>query len=92
MQANAAQSIKIIDGRQRISEITNGEIMAYVTNHSAMFSNATVNIPLQILGRALRHMGKIYTKITRHTFIYAQHKTTNLKNASGNYHSPNRLE
>jgi integrase len=49
-----------MDGRQRISEITNGEIMAYVAKDRATCTNATVNRRLQMLGRALRHMGKIY--------------------------------
>ena len=62
-RTNASQCraiLKHMDGRQRISQVSNAEVMAYVAKDRARCANATVNRRLQMLGRALRHMSRIY--------------------------------
>lgn len=49
-----------MDGRKPISRLTNADLMQYVTRHRATCANSTVNRHLQMLGRAIRHMGKVY--------------------------------
>lgn len=52
--------LKHIDGRSRLHDLTNADIMAYVAKDRANCANATVNRRLQMLGRALRHMHVTY--------------------------------
>lgn len=52
--------LKHMDGRQQISNITDADVLAYVAKDRAKCKNATVNRRLQMLGRAIRHMGSIY--------------------------------
>lgn len=60
---NAGQAraiLKYIDGNQPIAKITDADVLAYVAKDRANCKNATVNRRLQMLGRAIRHMGKFY--------------------------------
>ena len=52
--------LKYMDGKRQIAQITDADILAYVAKDRANCKNATVNRRLQMLGRALRHMGKFY--------------------------------
>ena len=52
--------LKHMDGTQQIAQITDADVLAYVAKDRATCKNATVNRRLQMLGRALRHMGKFY--------------------------------
>jgi integrase len=49
-----------MDGKKRISKLTDADIIQYAAKHRATCANSTVNRHLQMLGRALRHMGKVY--------------------------------
>ena len=49
-----------MDGRKRISRLSNADLMQYVAIHRATCANSTVNRHLQMLARAIRHMGKVY--------------------------------
>ncbi|NIZ60864.1 site-specific integrase [Sedimentitalea sp. CY04] len=60
----ASQSKSLIaamGGKTRITSLSNPDILAFVAKKRAKVSNATVNRQLQLLGRALRHMGKFYS-------------------------------
>jgi hypothetical protein len=46
-----------MDGRQQISKITDADVLAYAAKDRAHCKNATVNRRLQMLDRAIRHMG-----------------------------------
>ena len=59
-RSQAKMLLKRLDGRIRLHNLTNADIMAYVAKDRARCSNATVNRRLQMLGRALRHMETIY--------------------------------
>ena len=52
--------LKHMDGKQQIAQITDADVLAYVAKDRANCANATVNRRLQMLGRAIRHMGKFY--------------------------------
>ncbi len=49
-----------MDGKKRISHLTNADLVQYVAKHRATCANSTVNRHLQMLARAIRHMGKVY--------------------------------
>ncbi|MEM5541791.1 site-specific integrase [Sulfitobacter sp. AS92] len=49
-----------MDGKKRISKLTDADIIQYAAKHRATCANSTVNRHLQMLGRAIRYMGKIY--------------------------------
>ncbi|WP_028958734.1 site-specific integrase [Sulfitobacter sp. 20_GPM-1509m] len=49
-----------MDGSKRISRLTDADIVQYAAKHRATCANSTVNRHLQMLGRAIRYMGKIY--------------------------------
>jgi integrase len=49
-----------MSGGQPIASITDADILAYVAKDRSNCTNATVNRRLQMLGRAIRHMGKFY--------------------------------
>jgi integrase len=59
-RSQAKAILKHLDGRTRLHNLTNADIMKYVAKDRATCSNATVNRRLQMLGRALRHMEAIY--------------------------------
>ena len=62
-RTNAGQCraiLKYMDGKKQIAQITDADVMAYVAKDRAHCKNATVNRRLQMLGRAIRHMGKFY--------------------------------
>lgn len=58
--SQAKALLAILKPGTRISAITNADVMRFVTTRRATVSNATVNRQLQLLGRALRHMGKYH--------------------------------
>lgn len=49
-----------IDAKKRLDQLTNADLMHLVTRRRAVVSNATVNREIELLGRACRHMVKIY--------------------------------
>ncbi|MBB3995918.1 integrase [Sulfitobacter undariae] len=59
-KSQARVLLSYIDGGKRLSELTNADLMRYVAKHRATCANSTVNRHLQMLGRAIRHMGKVY--------------------------------
>lgn len=59
-KSQARAILKHMEGRQQLANMTNAHVMAYVAKDRATCTNATVNRRLQMLGRAIRHMGKIY--------------------------------
>lgn len=59
-KSQAKVILKHMDGKMPISAITNAHVLAYVAKDRANCANATVNRRLQMLGRALKHMGKFY--------------------------------
>ena len=59
-RSQARVILKHMNGKKRISALTNGDLMKYASKHRATCSNGTVNRHLQMLGRAIRHMGKVY--------------------------------
>ncbi|OAN71128.1 integrase [Sulfitobacter sp. EhC04] len=52
--------LSFMDGSKRLSALTDADLMRYVSKHRATCANSTVNRHLQMLGRAIRHMGKVY--------------------------------
>lgn len=52
--------LSYMDGKKRISKLTDADIIQYAAKHRATCANSTVNRHLQMLGRAIRYMGKIY--------------------------------
>tara|TARA_R110002049_G_scaffold23545_10_gene83676 strand:+ start:57611 stop:58687 length:1077 start_codon:yes stop_codon:yes gene_type:complete len=52
--------LSYMDGSKRISRLTDADIIQYAAKHRATCANSTVNRHLQMLGRAIRYMGKIY--------------------------------
>ncbi|KEJ97401.1 Site-specific recombinase XerD [Pseudosulfitobacter pseudonitzschiae] len=52
--------LSYMDGSKRISRLTDADIVQYAAKHRATCANSTVNRHLQMLGRAIRYMGKIY--------------------------------
>lgn len=52
--------LRHMDGKKRISKLTDALIVRYAARHRATCANSTVNRHLQMLGRALRHMEKVY--------------------------------
>ena len=52
--------LKHMDGRQKIAQMTDADILMFVAKDRAHCKNATVNRRLQMLGRAIRHIGKFY--------------------------------
>ena len=52
--------LKHMDGKAKLTSITDAHIQFYVSKDRATCKNATVNRRLQMLGRALKHMGKVY--------------------------------
>jgi len=59
-KSQARAILKIMDGRQQVANLTDADVQAYVSKDRAGCTNGTVNRRLQLLGRALRHMGKVY--------------------------------
>lgn len=49
-----------LDGNKRLSDLTDADLMRYAAKHRATCKNSTVNRHLQMLGRAVRHMVKVY--------------------------------
>lgn len=49
-----------MDGSKRLSRLTDADIVQYAAKHRATCANSTVNRHLQMLGRAIRYMGKTY--------------------------------
>lgn len=58
--SQAKALLSVMDGRKQVERITDADVLAFVAKQRATCSNATVNRRLQLLGRALRHMGKFY--------------------------------
>ena len=52
--------LTVIEGKTRLPDLTNAEVLRFIARRRATVSNATVNRQLQLLGRALRHMGKFH--------------------------------
>ncbi|MEQ6203909.1 hypothetical protein ABMC88_12705 [Sulfitobacter sp. HNIBRBA2951] len=52
--------LKHMDGKQKIELMTDADILTYVAKDRTTCKNATVNRRLQMLGRAIRHIGKFY--------------------------------
>lgn len=52
--------LKHMDGKLKIVQITDADILAYVAKDRENCKNATVNRRLQMLGRAIRHIEKFY--------------------------------
>ena len=59
-KSQARMILSIMDGNMLLSDITDAHIQAYVSKDRATCANATVNRRLQMLGRALKHMVKVY--------------------------------
>ena len=53
--------LSAIDPKKRLDQLTNADLMQLITRRRALVSNATVNRELELLGRACRHMAKIYS-------------------------------
>lgn len=52
--------LSFLDGKKRISHLTDADLMRYAAKHRATCANSTVNRHLQMLSRAIAHMGKVY--------------------------------
>lgn len=59
-RSQAKAILKHMDGRTQLQQLTDAEIQLYVSKDRASCKNATVNRRLQMLGRALKHMAKVY--------------------------------
>lgn len=49
-----------VDPKRRLDQLTNADIMHLITRRRAVVANGTVNRELDLLGRACRHMAKVY--------------------------------
>lgn len=52
--------LSVLDPKKRLDQLTNADLMHLVTRRRAEVSNATVNREIELLGRACRHMVRIY--------------------------------
>ncbi|MEP2781075.1 MAG: site-specific integrase [Pseudoruegeria sp.] len=59
-KSQARVLLSFMNGNMQLSKLTNADLMRYVSKHRATCANSTVNRHLQMLGRAIRHMGKVY--------------------------------
>lgn len=59
-RSQAKGLLQLLGAKKKLTSITNGDILEFVARRRSEVSNATVNRQLQLLGRALRHMGKLY--------------------------------
>lgn len=64
-----------MNGKAMLSKLSDADLVKYAAKHSKTCSNATVNRHLQMLGRAVRHMAKVYkVKVPEIDFRVAQRK------------------
>lgn len=54
------QLLSIIDGKTSLPDLTAAQVQRFVTLRRAQVANGTVNRALQLLGRAMRHMGRVH--------------------------------
>lgn len=59
-RAQGRMILKVLDPRRRLDHLTNADLMTFVTRRRAEVSNATVNRQVDLIGRACRHMVRIY--------------------------------
>lgn len=59
-KSQARVILSYMDGRKRISKLTDADLFKYASKHRATCKNSTVNRHLQMLGRAIRHMATTY--------------------------------
>ncbi|MFN3314797.1 MAG: tyrosine-type recombinase/integrase [Hyphomonas sp.] len=59
-RSQCAMILTVLDGRMAMADLTNSDLMRFVSRRRAEASNATVNRQLQVLGRALRHMVRVH--------------------------------
>jgi len=52
--------LSAIDPKRRLDQLSNADIMHLITRRRAVVANGTVNREIDLLGRACRHMAKIY--------------------------------
>jgi integrase len=52
--------LSIIGKKKMVTDLTDADILRFVAKKRATVSNATVNRQVQLLGRALRHMERLY--------------------------------
>lgn len=59
-KSQARAILSKMDGRTQLSALTDAHIQLYVSKDRATCKNATVNRRLQMMGRAFKHMAKVY--------------------------------
>lgn len=59
-KSQARVLLSFMDGRKRLSRLTDADLMQYAAKHRATCANGTVNRHLQMLGRAIGHMVRVY--------------------------------
>lgn len=59
-QSQAKMILKVIPGTTHITDLNNQTLAKFVARRRAEVSNATVNRQLQLLGRAIRYMARVY--------------------------------
>ncbi|MCV2870668.1 site-specific integrase [Defluviimonas sp. WL0002] len=59
-KAQGKMILSVMDPKRRLSDLTNADLMLFVTRRRAEVSNATVNRQIDLIGRACRHMARIY--------------------------------
>lgn len=59
-RSQCAMILTVLDGKKPLQDLTNADLMRFVSRRRAEASNATVNRQLQLMGRALRHMVRIH--------------------------------
>ena len=59
-RSQAAMVLTVLDGKMPMAELTNADVMRFVSRRRAEASNATVNRQLQLFGRALRYMVRVH--------------------------------
>ena len=52
--------LSAIDPKRRLDQLSNADVMHLITRRRAVVANGTVNREIDLLGRACRHMAKIY--------------------------------